>query len=87
MKTESTTTQTPPAISHSPKTVRAHYSRRERRAHLHNENPYRNDRKPKGSNQYMQMMQRWNDQAIHIPRHTKLKGWQKEARRNNRKAA
>jgi len=83
MKTE--TAQTPPAISHSPKTVRR-ASRQERRAHMHNADPKRNDGKFIGTGN-RQMMQVWNSQAIYAPKHKKLKGYEKEARRNSKSRA
>jgi hypothetical protein len=57
-------------------------TRRQRRMYKHNhEVPYRNDRKPKGAGEHFQTMARWNDQAIHMPKRKKMKGWQREARR------
>lgn len=66
--------------THTPKTIRI--NRRQRRYEMNHITPkYNNNRKPKGSGAHLQMMARWNDQAIHMPKRKKLKGWQKEARR------
>lgn len=81
-------TQTPiqEQISFSPKTVRRP-TRRERRSYKHrHEVPYNNNRKPKGSSTFLKMLQVWNDQAIHIPRRKKFKGYQREARRYKKAA-
>ena len=71
MKNE--TPQTPPVISHSPKTVKRHTARKNI-LRLMGE---RNNNGTFKSSERRQMMTTWNDQVIFFPRRKKLKGYQK----------
>ena len=75
-----------PQDSFSPKTTRIHISRRERRSQFYNIDKRNNDGTFKNSQTYF-MFRVWNDQVIFIPRRHKLKGYEKEARRNSKRKA
>lgn len=74
--------------SFSQKTVKTNYSKFPHRARLRNLGARNNDGTFKNSQTYI-MFRVWNSQTIFTPRRHKLKGYEKEARRNNhhRKAA
>lgn len=77
MNNETLTPQ--PEPNHSPKTIR-----RDRRAAVRNIDQKNNEGSSKNSHS-IQMLPGWNDQAIYYPRHKKLKGYEKEAKRRQKK--
>ena len=72
MKNE--TPQTPPAISHSPKTVKRHTARKNILRMMGERN---NNGSFKSSTKHQTMIA-WDDRVIFFPRRKKLKGYQKD---------
>ena len=56
-------------------------SRRDRRASLRTK--FNNDRKPKNSG-FLNMSTAWDGSPVFFPKKTKLKGWQKNLKQNNK---